>query len=145
VAPSVQRRKVRLTPTAGVPCSNAAKMRNGLKFVGVPQTPEQISAASGLTILWRHLEDILLLNKFFSDCWYVPQLRRYSRQSCVMVSRWRFLRPVFSASRVQHVSDLHLKCALRPHHVWKYETSNLRRLRLGKEKKKKKKSEETTG
>ena len=30
------------------------------------------------------------------------------------------LRPVFSASRVQHVSDLHLKFALRPHHVWKY-------------------------
>jgi len=31
-----------------------------------------------------------------------------------------FLRPVFPASRVQHVSDLHLKCARSPHHVWKY-------------------------
>jgi len=31
-----------------------------------------------------------------------------------------FLHPVFSASRVQQVSDLHLKFALRPHHVWKY-------------------------
>jgi len=34
-----------------------------------------------------------------------------------MVPMWRFLatflRPVFSASRVQHVSDLHLKFALR--------------------------------
>jgi len=30
------------------------------------------------------------------------------------------LRPVFSASRVQQVSDLRLKFALRPHHVWKY-------------------------
>jgi len=30
------------------------------------------------------------------------------------------LRPVFSASRVQHISDLHPKFALRPHHVWKY-------------------------
>jgi len=29
-----------------------------------------------------------------------------------------FLHPVFSASRVQQVSDLHLKFALRPHHVW---------------------------
>jgi len=42
-----------------------------------------------------------------------------------MVPRWRFLatfflRRVFSASRVQHVSDLHLKFALRPRHVWKY-------------------------
>jgi len=26
----------------------------------------------------------------------------------------------FPASRVQQVSDLHLKFALRPHHVWKY-------------------------
>jgi len=47
-----------------------------------------------------------------------------ARQSCAMVPRWRFLatllRPVFSASRVQQVSDLHLKFALRPHHVWKY-------------------------
>jgi len=29
-----------------------------------------------------------------------------------------FLRPVFAASRVQHVSDLHLKFALRPHHMY---------------------------
>jgi len=31
-----------------------------------------------------------------------------------------FLRPVFPASRVQHISDLHPKFALRPHHVRKY-------------------------
>jgi len=34
-----------------------------------------------------------------------------------------FLRAVLLASCVQHVSDLHLKFALRPHtmrHVWKY-------------------------
>ena len=41
-----------------------------------------------------------------------------------MVPRWRlfgdFLRGVFSASRAQHVSDLHSKFTLRPHHVWKY-------------------------
>jgi len=55
-------------------CSNAAKMRKQLKFGGVPQTNETISATSGpkFTILWGHLEDILLLNKFFSDCRYVP-------------------------------------------------------------------------
>jgi len=65
-----------------------------------------------------------------------------------MVPRWRifgdFLRPVFSASRVQHVSDLHLKFALRPQsscvEVWY--TSNLRRLTLGVEEKRK--IEETT-
>jgi len=31
-----------------------------------------------------------------------------------------FLRPVFSASRVQHISDVHSKFALKPHHVLKY-------------------------
>ena len=49
-----------------------------------------------------------------------------------------FLRPVFPASRVQHISDLHSKCALRKAtpcvEVW--QTSNLRPLRLGEEKKK---------
>jgi len=85
-----------------------------------------------------------------------------ARQSCAIVPRWRFfddfLLPVFSASRLQHVSDLHSKFALRPHHVWKYGRhpiigclpyfhtwcglganleciSNLRRLRLGEERK----------
>jgi len=47
-----------------------------------------------------------------------------ARQSWAMVSRWRFLAtflcPVFSASRVQHISDLHSKFALRPHQVSKY-------------------------
>jgi len=40
----------------------------------VPQTTGSISAASGpkFTILWGHVEDILLLNKFFADCRYVP-------------------------------------------------------------------------
>ena len=33
-----------------------------------------ISAVSRpkFTVLWGHLEDILLLNKFFSDCRYMP-------------------------------------------------------------------------
>ena len=54
-------------------CSNAAKTRNPLKFAGVPQTKEMISAASGPKFtLWERLVDILLLNKFFSDCRYVP-------------------------------------------------------------------------
>jgi len=51
----------------------------------------------------------------------VPSLRRYSptklcdgAQTAIFAS---FLGPVFSASRVQHVSDLHSKFALRPHHV----------------------------
>jgi len=42
----------------------------------------------------------------------------------VKVVRWcadgDFLRPVFPAIRVQHISDMHSKFALRPHHVSKY-------------------------
>jgi len=50
-----------------MPCSNAAKTRKPLKVAGVPQTPETISAAIGpkFIILWGHVEEILLLNKFF--------------------------------------------------------------------------------
>ena len=80
MAPSVQRRKVWLTLTTLLLCSNAAKTRRPLKFGGVPQTGQPISAAGRpkFTILWGHVEDILLLTKFFSDCRYVPSLRRYS-------------------------------------------------------------------
>jgi len=41
-----------------VSCSNAAKMRNPLKSVGVPQTRQQISAVSGpkFTILQGHVD-----------------------------------------------------------------------------------------
>jgi len=35
-----------LMPTTSVPCSNAAKTRNPLKFAGVLQTRQQISAVS---------------------------------------------------------------------------------------------------
>ena len=115
-----------LTPTTRVPCSNAAKTWNPLKFAGVPQTTGSISAANGpkFAILWGHLEEILLLNKFFPIVDMCLICEDIARQICAMVSRWRFLatflRPVFSASQVQHVSDLHLKFALRPHHVCKY-------------------------
>jgi len=40
----VQCRKVWLTPTTRVPCSNAAKTINPLKLTGVPQANEAISA-----------------------------------------------------------------------------------------------------
>jgi len=54
-------------PTARVACSNAAKTQKLLNFGGVPQTPEPISTASGpkFAILWGHVEEILLFNKFF--------------------------------------------------------------------------------
>jgi len=52
-----------------------------------------------------------------------------------------FLRSVFSASRVQQVSDLHLKFALWPHHVWKYADIQpaAAEIRRGKKERRKKK------
>jgi len=49
--------EVCLTPTTRVPCSNTAKTRNPLKCAGVPQTRQQISAASRpkYTILLGHV------------------------------------------------------------------------------------------
>ena len=119
----VPRRKLWLTPAAGLPCSNAPKTRNPLKFAGVPQTRQRISAVSRpkFTILPGHVEEVLLLNKFFF---------RLSIHAFVAkiwpdkVARWcrdgDFLRPVFAASRMQRISDLHSKFALRPHNVPKY-------------------------
>ena len=62
-----QRHKIWLMPTTRVPCSNDAKTQNLLKLAGVPQTNETISAASEpkFTILYRHVGEILLFNKFF--------------------------------------------------------------------------------
>ena len=76
-----------------MPCSNAAKTPNPLEFAGVPQTNEKISAASGpkFTILWGHVEKVLLLKKFFPIVDACLICEDIARQSCAMVPRWRFL------------------------------------------------------
>jgi len=80
-------------PTTRVPCSNAAKTRNQLKFAGVPQTKETITAASGpkFTILWGHVEETLLLNKLFPIVDTCLSREDIARKSCGMVPRCRFL------------------------------------------------------
>jgi len=112
-----------LTPTTRVPCSNAAKMRNPLKFAGVPQTPELISAVSEpkFVILRGHADEVLRFNKFFPIVDMCLSCKDTAPQSWAMVSRWRifgdFFGPAFPASHMQHISDLHSTFALRPHHV----------------------------
>jgi len=108
-----------------MPCSNAAKKQNPLKFAGVPQTTGPILAASEpkSAILWEHVEEILTLDNIFQIVDMCFSCEDIARQTCAMVRRWRFfydfLRPAFAASPVQHISDLHLKFALRPHQVTK--------------------------
>jgi len=135
VAPSVQRRKVRLTPTTNVPCSNAAKTRIPLKFGGVPQTRQQISAVNGPSSLYYQdmCRRYCCLTSFFPIVDTCLSSEHMARQICAMLPKWQFLRPVFRASRMQHISDLHSEFALGlpyfhtwcgprlgPHHVWKY-------------------------
>ena len=90
---SVQRRKVWLTPTTRMLCSNAAKTRIQLKLAGMPQTNEPISAAGWpkFTTLLGHAEEILLLNKFFSIVDMCLSCKDIARQICPMVGlrRWR--------------------------------------------------------
>jgi len=80
----------------------------------------------------------------------MPQLRRYSptklcdgAQMAILAS---FLRSLFSASRAQHISDLHLKCALR--HIMCGSMVDIQsgtaENRRGKKIERKKKKEETT-
>ena len=91
-----------LTPTTRVPCSNAAKTRNPLKFAGVPQIGKPISAASGpkFTILSGHMEEVLLFNMFFPIVDICLSCEDIARQSYVMVRRWRFFAScIFSEPR----------------------------------------------
>jgi len=59
--------RVGLTSVEQRQCSNLAKTRNPLKFAGVSQTRQPISAVSRpkFTILWEHVVEILLFNTFF--------------------------------------------------------------------------------
>ena len=101
---------------------NAAKKRKPLKVAGVSQTPETISAASGRSSpycgdMWRRyccLTSVFLVVDTCLSC------EDIARQNCGMVPKWQFLASCISASHVQHISDLHSKFTLRPHHVWKY-------------------------
>ena len=118
-----------LTPTTRVPCSNAAKTRNPLKLPGGPKLTKRSQTLVGRSSPYCGPGDMLrryrCLTSFFPIVDTCLSWEDIARQSCWMVPRWRlfgddFLRPVFSVSRAQHVSDLHSKFALRPHHVWKY-------------------------
>ena len=92
----------------------------------------------------------MLLNKFFSDCRYMPFLQRYSpTKLCdgaqIAIFGDFFASCVFSepcAAGFRPASEIHTK-ATPCVEVW--QTSNLRRLRLGEENKRKKKKEQTTG
>jgi len=126
VAPSVQRRKVWLTPTAIVPCCSAAKTRNPLKFALCPKLPDRSQplvdpSSPYCGDMWRRYCCLTVFFLILDTCLSCADT---ARQCCAMVPRWRlfgdFLGPAFPASSAQQVSDLHSKFALGRHHELKY-------------------------
>jgi len=111
-----------------MPCSTLRRRETSWNLQGCPKLVNRSQPLVGRISpycgdMWR---TYCCLTSFFrlSIRALVARCEDIARQSCAMVPRRRFLAtflcPAFSASRVQQVSDLHLKFALRPHHVWKY-------------------------
>ena len=103
-----------------MPCSNAAKTRKQLKVGGVPKLPKRCQplvcrSSPYCGLMWRRY---CCLTSFFPIVDTCLSYEDIARRICGMVPRWRFfasfLRPVFSASHMQHISDLHSKFALTP-------------------------------
>ena len=87
VAPSVKHRKVWLTPTSRVPCSNAANKRNPLKLAGVPQINERISTA------WVGCTSVTD-DRQTTDRWTGDSIQRSSRSlKTFEIARSRHFRP----------------------------------------------------
>jgi len=88
-------------------------------LLGCPKLPDRSQALMGQSLtycadIWRRY---CCLTSFFPSLDMCLSCKDIARQSCAMVPRWRSLatlHPVFSASRVQHVSDLH-NCILNLH------------------------------
>jgi len=100
------------------------KTRWNVMCWGAPNSPTDLSRYwLKFTILWKHVGETLLFNKFFPIVDTCLRCEDIARRSHAMLPRWRifcnFLGP-FPASRMQQFSDLHPKFALGPHHVWKY-------------------------
>ena len=111
-------------PVSDVACSNEVKTRNRLKFAGCPKLVNRSQPIVGRSspycedIIWMRYGCLISFFPIVDTCLSCEDT---AEQRCEMVPRWRifgdFLRPIFSVSRVQYISDLHSKLALRPHHV----------------------------
>ena len=115
-------------------CSNEAKTRNRLKFAGCCKLPNRSQSSVGRSSPYCGgcVEEILLFNKFF---FRLPTYALIATIQPHKVLRWcadgdvltifASCKSYFTASCVQHISDLHSKFALRPYHVWKCGTLHI--------------------
>jgi len=103
--------------------SNAANTRNPLKFAGCFKVTKWSQMLVGQSS--PYCKDMCgrycCLTSFFSVVNTCLSCEHIVWQSCALVPRWwifgAFLGLTFPASYVYHISDLHFKFALRPHHV----------------------------
>ena len=110
VAPSAQRRKVWLTPTTRVPCSNAAKTRTCWTLQGCPKQPKRSQPLVGRSSpycghLWRRYCSLASFFPIVDTCLNCENI---ARQICATVPRWRFFGSCISseprAPRFRHAS-----------------------------------------
>ena len=93
---------------------------------GCPKLPNRSQPLVGRSS--PYCEDVYVryccLTSFFPIVDTCLSCEDIAQQSCAIMPRWRlfgdFLGPAFLANRAQHISDLHSKLALGPHHVSKY-------------------------
>jgi len=138
------------TPSTRCRAVTLRKTRNQLKLQGYPKLVNRSQPLVGRSSpycgdMWR---TYCCLTSFFRIVYMCLSWEDIARQSCAMVPRCRFLatflRPVFSARRVQQVSDLHLKFALRSHICGSMADIQSAAAEIRRGIKKKKKKEQTT-
>jgi len=107
------RRKVWLSPTTRCCAVTLPRRETSWNLQGCPKLVNRSQPLVGRSSpycedMWRRYCCLTSLFPIVDTCLSCKDI---ARQSCAMVPRWRFLatflHPVFSASRVQHVSVLH--------------------------------------
>jgi len=102
--------------------SNAAKTWKPLKLQGCPILANRSQLLGGRSS--SYYEDMWgrywCLTSFFRLSIHASAAKTELDKVVQWCQNGNFLRPVSSASSVQHILDMHSKFALRPHHVWKY-------------------------
>ena len=96
---SVQRRKVWLTPTTRVLCSNKAKMRKPLQFAGCPKLPNQSQPSLGRSLpycehVWRRYCCLTIFFQIVDTCVSCEDI---AQQSCAIVPRWQIFGDFFAS------------------------------------------------
>ena len=110
--------------SAGVPCSSLTLPRRETRW-NLQECPKLVNRSQPLVGRSSpYCKDTCCLIFFFPIDDKCHNCEDIARQSYAMVPRCRifgdFSGPASPASRVQHISNLHSKFTLRPHHAWKY-------------------------